>query len=130
MFVRKVSVRLKSNMLEKFTTILESEVVPWLRTQQGFLHLLTLAASDECEVQVLSFWDHEADAQTYNDCAYPIALKNLETLLDGVPFVRTFEVVDSTLRELVSLQPRDTTSACSRGQGLSAPDSRPPTRCS
>jgi hypothetical protein len=111
MFVRKVSVRLKSNTLGEFATLIESEVLPWLRTQEGFLHLITLAASDKGEVQVLSFWDHEANAQAYNERAYPIALKNLATLLDGVPYVRTFEVVSSTLRELVSLRPRDTISA-------------------
>ena len=103
MFVRKVSVRLKSNTLKKFTTLMESEVLPWLRTQKGFLDLLTLAASDECEVQALSFWDHEGNAAAYNHIAYPVALKILETLLDGVPYVTTFEVVSSTLPEFASL---------------------------
>jgi hypothetical protein len=108
MFVRKVSVRLKSNTLKKFTTLMESEVLPWLRTQKGFLQLLTLAAPDEREVQALSFWDQEGDAQAYNDSAYPVALKILETLLDGVPSVKMFEVVGSTPQEFASLGPRET----------------------
>jgi heme-degrading monooxygenase HmoA len=111
MFVRKVSVRVKSNTVNEFAALMESEVVPWLRTQEGFLHLLTLAASDGCEFQVLSFWDHEANAQAYADGAYPTAVKILGRLLDGIPYVRIFEVVGSTLRELASLQPEDAISA-------------------
>ena len=97
MFVRKVSVRLKSNALEKFTSLMEDGILPWLRMQEGFLDLITLAAPDGSEVQALSFWDLEDNAQAYNSSGYPAVTKILETLLDGIPYVKTFEVVSSTL---------------------------------
>jgi len=97
MFVRKVSVRLKSHALKEFTSLMECEILPWLRTQEGFLDLITLAAPDGSEVQALSFWEQEENAQAYNDSGYPAVLKILAALLDGVPYVKTFEVVSSTL---------------------------------
>jgi heme-degrading monooxygenase HmoA len=97
MFVRKVSVRLKSNALNKFTSLMEGEILPWLRTQEGFLDLITLAAPDGSEVQALSFWDQEDDARAYNSSGYPEVLRILAELLDGTPYVKTFEVVSSSL---------------------------------
>ena len=97
MFARKVSVRLKPDTLEKFISLIESEILPWLRTQEGFLDLITLALPDGSEVQALSFWDHDVNMQAYNCSGYPAVSKILEDILDGVPYVKTFEVVLSTL---------------------------------
>lgn len=109
MFVRKVSVRLKSNTLKQFTNLMESEILPWLRMQEGFLDLITLAVTGGSEIQALSFWDHEGNAQAFNTSRHPTVLKILESLLDGVPRVKTFEVVSSTVKEF-SLHGRETRS--------------------
>jgi hypothetical protein len=74
----------------------EVEILPWLRKQEGFLDLMTLAVPDGSEVAALSFWDRQGNAQAYNSSAYPEVLKILDQLLDGVPYVKTFEVVNST----------------------------------
>ncbi len=100
MFARKVAVRLQPGALEKFVSLMDSEVVPWLRTQPGFLNLITLAAPDGSEVATISFWDEEHNAQAYNSSGYPKALKLLQELLDGTPYVKTFNVVSSTLQEV------------------------------
>jgi hypothetical protein len=99
MFVRKVAVRLKSNTLKQFTDLMESEVLPWLQRQEGFLGLITLAIPNGSEVQVLSFWENEGNARGYNSSAFPEVLGVLDELLDGIPQVRTFEVVGLTLKE-------------------------------
>ena len=65
MFARKVSVRLKPNSLRKFNTLIECEILPWLRRQQGFLDLITLAIPDGSEVATISFWDQEGNAQAF-----------------------------------------------------------------
>jgi heme-degrading monooxygenase HmoA len=105
MFARKVAVRLKPNSLHQFASLMDREVLPWLRTQPGFLDLILLAASDGSEVATISFWDQEGDAQAYNASGYPAALKVLEGLLDGKPYVKTFEVVSSTLQKISPAQP-------------------------
>jgi heme-degrading monooxygenase HmoA len=96
MFARKVAVRLKPDSLGQFTNLMERAILPWLRLQPGFLDLITLAAPDGSEVATISFWDQEGNAQAYNSSGYPEALKILEELLDGNPYVKTFDVVSST----------------------------------
>jgi hypothetical protein len=101
MFARKVAVRLKSGRLHEFANLMQSEILGWLRQQEGFLELITLAAPDGREVATITFWDHEISAQGWSAGGFPEALKTLEALLDGVPYVKTFEVVGSTLQKLM-----------------------------
>jgi hypothetical protein len=98
MFARKVAARLKPDSLTKFTNLMEREILPWLRKQEGFLDLIILAVPDSREVATISFWDHQGNAQVYNSSGYPAVLKILQELLDGTPYVKTFEVVSSTLQ--------------------------------
>ncbi len=100
MFARKVTARLKSNSLVEFSQLVESKILPWLRTQQGFQDLIILAVTDGSEVTTISFWDHEANAQAYDSTGYPEVLTTLGKLLDSTPYVKTFEVVSSTLQTL------------------------------
>ncbi len=105
MFARKVAARLKPNSLTEFTNIIEREVLPWLRTQEGFLDLITLAVPDGSEVTTISFWDQEGNAQAYHSSGYPAVLKILGKLLDGTPYVKTFNVVSSTLQKTALARP-------------------------
>jgi heme-degrading monooxygenase HmoA len=109
MFARKVSVRLQPDALPVFSTLMESKILPWLRTQEGFLDLIILARPDGSEVATISFWDQETHAEAYNSTGYWEVLKILAQTLDGVPYVKTFEVVSSTLhtaaRESPALSP-------------------------
>jgi hypothetical protein len=105
MFARKVAARLKPNALAEFVSLMEGEILPWLRGQEGFLDLITLAVPDGIEVATISFWDHEGDAQVYNSGAYPEGLKILARLLDGDPYVKTFDVVSSTFQRVALPQP-------------------------
>ncbi|MGA9544165.1 MAG: hypothetical protein WBQ85_11380 [Candidatus Sulfotelmatobacter sp.] len=100
MFVRKVAARLKPNSLTEFTNLMEREILPWLRTQEGFLDLIILAATDGREVATISFWDRRGSAEAYNSTGYPQVLHTLGELLDGNPYLKTFEVVSSTLRRV------------------------------
>jgi hypothetical protein len=99
MFARKVAALLKPNALPEFTILMERKILPWLRKQEGFLDLITLAVPNSGEVATISFWDHEANADTYNTCGYPEVVEILEKLLDSAPYVKTFEVVSSTLQQ-------------------------------
>jgi heme-degrading monooxygenase HmoA len=105
MFARKVAARLKPNSLTRFTNLMECEILPWLRTQEGFLDLITLAVPDGREVATISFWDHKGNAQAYNSSGYPEASKILGEILDGAPYVKTFEVVSSTFRRPAFARP-------------------------
>ncbi len=105
MFARKVAARLKPNSLTEFNNLMEHEILPWLRTQEGFLDLITLARADDREIATISFWDHQGHAEAYNAGGYPAVLKILGSLLDGTPYVKTFEVVSSTFQRTASEPP-------------------------
>jgi heme-degrading monooxygenase HmoA len=97
MFARKVAARLRPNSLAEFANLMEFEVLPWLRTQKGFLDLIILSASDGTEIATISFWDHKENAREYDSSGCPMVLKKLAGLLDGTPYVKTFEVINSTI---------------------------------
>jgi hypothetical protein len=105
MFARKVSVRLKPDSLHRFTNLIDHEILPWLRRQKGFLDLITLALPDGSEVATISFWDQEDNAQLFNASGYPQVIEVLEEILDGIPYIKTFEVVSSTFHALACLEP-------------------------
>jgi hypothetical protein len=107
MFARKVAARLKPNSLTEFINLMEGEILPWLRKQEGFLDLITLAVPDGREVATISFWDHPGDAQVYNSSDYPEGLKILGNILDGTPYVKTFEVVGSTFQSVALARPAE-----------------------
>jgi hypothetical protein len=98
MFARKVTARLKPKSLSQFTNLMEHKILPWLRTQEGFLDLITLAAPGGAEVTTITFWDRQADADSYQRSGYPEVVELLEKLLDGCPYVKTFDVVGSTFQ--------------------------------
>jgi hypothetical protein len=107
MFARKVAARLKPNSLTEFINLMECEILPWLRTQEGFLDLITLAAPDGLEVAAISFWDSKANAQAYHAGSYPEVLEILGKLLDAPPYVKTFDVMGSTFqRDNLALSPK------------------------
>ena len=104
MFARKVAVLLKPNSLREFTKLMECQILPWLRKQEGFQDLIVLAAGDGREVATISFWDHQASAEAYNTGGYPEAVEILQRLLDGIPYLKTFDVVSSTFQRAALLQ--------------------------
>ena len=107
MFARKVAVRLKADSLTRFTDLMDREILPWLRKQEGFLDLIVLAVTNSREVATISFWDHQGSAEAYNSTGYPEALKALQELLDGQPYVKTFDVVSSTLHRPGHVSPSE-----------------------
>jgi hypothetical protein len=116
MFARKVAARLKPNSLTEFTRVMERDILPWLRTQEGFQDLITLVTPGGNEVATITFWAHQRNAQAYNSSGYPEVLKVLEQLLDGPPYVKIFDVVSSTFQR-EAMPPADETDG--RGTWLS-----------
>jgi heme-degrading monooxygenase HmoA len=105
MFARKVAARLQPNSLTEFRNLMDFEILPWLRKQEGFLDLIILAVPDGREVATISFWDNKGNAQAYNSSGYPDVLKILGKLLDGTPYVKMFDVVHSTFQKVALARP-------------------------
>jgi hypothetical protein len=100
MFVRNVSVHLKSNMLSDYTRTFENEILPLLCKQKGFKDEITLSNPGSLDVMAISLWDSQANAEAYNTNTYPEVLKKFASVIDGTPRVQTFEAVTSTLHNV------------------------------
>ena len=100
MFVRNVSIHLKSNMLSYYTRTFEKDVLPLLRKQKGFTDEITLSNPGSLDVIAISLWENRADAEAYNTNTYPEVLKTFARMIDGTPKVQTFEAVTSTFHKV------------------------------
>ena len=102
MFARHVVVRLKPKSAAEFTRLVETEVIPLLRRQKGFLDEITFISPDLTQAVGNSFWETQADAEAYSRKGYPEVVKALERVLDGTPTVGTAIVSNSTFHKIAA----------------------------
>ena len=100
MYTRNVRIKLRANSVPEFTRLLNQKIIPLLRTQKGFQDQITLVTSRCNEAIAISFWDNEENVDAYNHVAYLDVLRALSKVIESVPLVETFEVIDSTLHEV------------------------------
>jgi hypothetical protein len=102
MFVRKVTTLLKPNSISKFSLLMEEEIIPMLRKQNGFQDELTFFDPSEDGVTSISLWDKASNAEAYSRETYPAVLSKLVPLIEGTPKVDTYEVVNSTFHHIAA----------------------------
>ncbi|HXJ06746.1 MAG TPA: hypothetical protein VNH65_16710 [Candidatus Acidoferrum sp.] len=100
MFARKVTALLKPNSISRFGLLMEREVIPMLRNQNGFQDVLTFFARGQDAVTAISLWDSASNAEIYSRATYHEVLKRLAALLEGTPKVDTYDVVNSTFHNI------------------------------
>jgi heme-degrading monooxygenase HmoA len=102
MFTRNVTMKLKPNTAPEFKGLVENEILPLLRKQQGFRDEFTFVAPERSEVLAISIWETKENAEAYNRTGYPEILKIVSKVIDGTPKVETFELSTSTLHKLAA----------------------------
>ena len=102
MFVRKVSMRLKSEAASEFIHKMENEIIPLLRKQQGFLDEMTLLAQGGKEVYAYSFWESSTDAENYGKKEFVRVTGMLAGVIEGAVRVHTYMVANSTFHKMAS----------------------------
>jgi hypothetical protein len=102
MYTRNVRIKLKANGAPEFTRILEEEIIPLLRTQEGFRDEMLFVAPQRNEAMAISFWDKQVNAEAYNHIAYLDVLRILAKVVEEMPIVETFEVANSTSHEVAA----------------------------
>jgi heme-degrading monooxygenase HmoA len=103
MFARKVSMQLKPGAAAEFKQKIESEIIPLLRKQKGFLDEITFLYPSGKEVHAFSLWETAEDAEAYNRLTYPGVSKVLASVAQGTPRVQTYEVLNSTFHKVAAL---------------------------
>ena len=102
MFTRHVVIQLKPKTAPEFTRLIETEVIPMLRKQKGFLDEVTFISPDLTEAVGNSFWETKADADAYNRTGYAEVMKVLEPVVNGTPTVGTANVSNSTFHKIAA----------------------------
>jgi quinol monooxygenase YgiN len=95
-FARNVQFQIKPGTEKEFTTLIESEVLPMLRTQNGFENELTFVNPNGAVA--ISLWEDRKSADAYNTSTYSKVLAKLNNVIVGTPKVDTYDVTASTLR--------------------------------
>jgi hypothetical protein len=100
MFVRKVSMRLRSEAAAGFIRKMEDEIIPLLRKQKGFLDEMTLIAQSGKEVYAYSFWESSTDAENYDRNEFAKVTGMLSEVIEGALRVHTYMVANSTFPKM------------------------------
>jgi quinol monooxygenase YgiN len=95
-FARNVQFHIKKGKEQEFTSLIEKEVLPILRKQNGFREEVTLV--NPTEAIGISLWDDRKSADAYQTAAYPQVLAKLNPVIEGTPKVETYETASSYLR--------------------------------
>jgi quinol monooxygenase YgiN len=95
-FARNVHFQIKPGKEKEFSTLIENEVLPMLRKQNGFQNELTFVNPNGAIA--ISLWEDRKSAETYNTSTYSQVLAKLNPVIVGTPKVETFDVTASTLR--------------------------------
>jgi len=102
MFVRKVSMRLKTESAAEFNRKMEGEIIPLLRKQKGFLDEMTLIPQSGREVYAYSFWENSADAETYEKNEFAQVTGMLAGVIEGALRIHTYMVANSTFHKMAT----------------------------
>lgn len=102
MYARNVTLNLKANSQSEFNKMLETDVLPVLRKQNGFKDEITFVASSGKEALAISLWDKRENAESFARDAYPAVLQSLSKVIEGTPRVEMFEVTNSTFHKIAS----------------------------
>ena len=95
-FARNVQFRIKNGKEQEFTSLFEKEVLPMLRKQEGFQEEVTLVRPNGAHL--ISLWDNQKNAETYERTTYPKVLAALDSFIVGTPTVDTFQSATSYSR--------------------------------
>lgn len=102
MFTRHVTMNLKANSAAEFTRLIENEILPSLRKQNGFRDEITFISPERAEALAITFWETKENAEAYDLTGYPEALKILSNVVDGSSKAETFEVFNSTFHKIAA----------------------------
>lgn len=97
MYSRRLVLRLKPNAMAEFSKTIETQMIPMLRKQQGFQNEIVLVGENANEVFAISLWERRENADAYGRTSFPEFEKSLAKVVDGLPQVKTYEVLVSTL---------------------------------
>jgi hypothetical protein len=103
MFTRVLEITSKPGKAAELTRTIESKVVPFLRTQPGFMDEVTMFSDMNPNlILAISFWKSKDDAERYHQEQYQIVTEALSQVLESAPSIHTFFVANSTIHNIAA----------------------------
>ena len=90
----------KAGSVEAFTELIESEIIPLVRSLTGFQDALTLIVPGGREAIGISVWSRRTDADRYGRCTEKEVMRRLALLLDDFGTATTFRLTNSTFHNI------------------------------
>ncbi len=94
-YARNVHFQIKPGKDQEFTKLMQSEVIPTLKKQDGFRSEVALVNGQHA--LGISLWNDRASAEKYATTGYPQLLTKLGGVIEATPKVETFEVAATTI---------------------------------
>jgi hypothetical protein len=94
-FARNVHFQIKSGKEQEFNRLVETDILPMLRRQNGFKEEVTLI--DGNRALGITLWADRGSAETYSSNTYPRVLEKLNPVLEGSPKVEGYQIGATTL---------------------------------
>jgi quinol monooxygenase YgiN len=95
-FARNCSFTVKNGKVDEFNRLMNTEILPLMKSQRGFHQDLTLLGGNTG--MSVTVWDDRASAETYNTKTYPEVLKKLNLVLEGTPRIETYDSIFTAVR--------------------------------
>ena len=80
----------------------ESDILPLLLDQQGFLDAFTFVNPAGEDMFAVSLWDCKENADAYSRRVYPDVYGILAGMIKGAPRVKYYEVANSTFHKIAA----------------------------
>jgi heme-degrading monooxygenase HmoA len=103
MFTRVLEITSKPGKAAELTKTVESKVVPFLKTQPGFMDEVTMFSDMNPNlILAISFWRSKDDAERYHHEQYQLVTEALSDVLESAPTIHTFFIANSTIHNIAA----------------------------
>lgn len=100
MFSRIVQCTLKNNRIDEARQTINSEVLPQLRKQPGFIDVIESLEPNTGEFVCMSLWRTREDADRYGNTEFNRIAGRLREFVTEEPTVNTYQVETSTIHNI------------------------------
>lgn len=100
MYSRIVDCHLRTDRLPDARRTLDSELIPQLRKQPGFVDVIESLDATTGHFVCMSLWKTREEADRYGNTEFPRAAEKLEEFIADEPRVSTMQVETSTIHRI------------------------------
>jgi hypothetical protein len=87
---------LRPGKKSEFLSLFNSQILPTLKNQTGFVdEILLFGSTEPINAVGISLWNSEEDAQRYQRDVFPKLIDKVKDVLSGTPSLRGFNVMAS-----------------------------------